>query len=198
MKFRDILFLILALLDCLLGISQLLIIKGVGDLEATVYSEPVEKIVEVEKEIYVYMSDPDEFGTTPPWSPVEVEYIAKCVKGEAGRCDKKQQSGVVWCILNRVDDERYPNTIIEVVAQPNQFHGYRASNSVDEDIVALVEDVLWRWYLEKKYGLGDYGRTLPKDYLYFVGDGRVNHFCKKSGSKNYWDWSWGDPYGLHS
>lgn len=56
-----------------------------------------------------------------------------------------------------------------------QFYGYDPSNPVDPDILALVEDVLARWMAEKEC-VGSVGRVLPKEYLYFTGDGAHNYF----------------------
>lgn len=130
-----------------------------------------------------------------PWSEEDVIYLAKTIQGEAGVCTKLQQSGVAWCVLNRVDSERFGyDSIKEAVTAPNQFQGYSPNITLREDIVALAEDVLARWYLEKEYG-NSYGRTLPADYLFFVGDHvATNYFSKVEGSKNYWDWSLGNPY----
>ena len=49
----------------------------------------------------------------------EAEYIAKALYGEARGCSTTEQAAVVWCILNRVDDESglWPDDIIGVVTQ---------------------------------------------------------------------------------
>ena len=94
----------------------------------------------------------------------EITMLAQTVYGEAGGCSKLQQSAVVWCILNRVDAGR--GSIAQVITAPNQFHGYSSSFPVTDEIEALVRDVVARWKLEKTIG-GEFGRTLPNDYLYF-------------------------------
>ena len=95
--------------------------------------------------------------------------IAKTVYGEALITHSDMEmAAVAWCILNRVDSTEafFPDTIMEVVTQDSQFHGYSESNPVDPHIEWLVRDVLNRWTLEKA-GAEDVGRVLPKDYLYF-------------------------------
>lgn len=124
----------------------------------------------------------------------EIEILAKTVWGEARGCNKLEQSSVIWCILNRVDAGY--GTIIEVVTAPNQFHGYNSNFPVTDEIKALVQDVIARWKLEKVYG-GNFGRTLPSEYLYFSAnaEGTSNIFrTKYTGSCEVWDWNCWNPY----
>lgn len=64
---------------------------------------------------------------------------------------------------------------------------------VDDEIEALCEDVLSRWYAEKD-GEADVGRVLPSDYLWFTGDGKRNHFRNAYRGGQIWDWSLPTPY----
>lgn len=127
----------------------------------------------------------------------EIALIAKTVLGEAGCSTKLQQSGVVWCILNRVDSGY--GTIAEVVLAKNQFHGYNAMHPVEDDIKALVVDVIARWKLEK-IGCWNVGRTLPKEYLFFHADGTGfgNSFTTQDplliGNYTTWNWDCWNPY----
>ena len=123
----------------------------------------------------------------------EIDHIAKTVWGEARGLSKTHQAGVVWAILNRCDDGRFGKGIISVVTAPGQFAGYRSSNPVDPEIRELVVDVLDR-YSKEKAGIENVGRVLPKEYLYFRGNGKVNLFSKKWNSTNIWGWSLESPY----
>ena len=123
----------------------------------------------------------------------EIDHIAKTVWGEARGLSKTHQAGVVWAILNRCDDGRFGKGIISVITAPSQFAGYRSGNPVDPEIRELVVDVLDR-YSQEKAGIKNVGRVLPKDYLYFRGNGRVNLFSKEWNSKNIWNWSLESPY----
>ena len=100
--------------------------------------------------------------------------IAKMLYGESRGCSIDNQQKAVWCVLNRVDDERYPDSIIEVLSQSGQFHGYSPNHPVWDDLTAVAEDVLTRWSVEKQ-GVA-VNRELPKSYLYFTGTGRENIF----------------------
>ena len=123
----------------------------------------------------------------------DAEFIAKAVWGEARNCDMAHQAAVVWCILNRVDSALFPNTIREVVTQKHQFAGYHAGNPVDSDILALACDVLARWSIEPSCMAG-VGRVLPKEYLYFGGNGALNQFRTGYNGGTVWDWSLDNPY----
>ena len=123
----------------------------------------------------------------------EIDHIAKTVWGEARGLSKTHQAGVVWTILNRCDDGRFGKGVIGVVTAPSQFAGYRSGNPVDPEIRELVVDVLDR-YSQEKAGIKNVGRVLPKEYLYFRGNGKVNLFSKKWNSNNVWDWSLKSPY----
>ncbi len=123
----------------------------------------------------------------------EIETLAKIVYQEArGIRENSHKAAVVWCILNRVDDGYWGDTIVEVATYPNAF-AWVPDTPVERELVDLVVDVITRWNYEKE-GLSNVGRTLPKDYLYFTGDGSYNHFTREWGSTDYWDWSLPDPY----
>lgn len=124
----------------------------------------------------------------------EIEIIAKAVWGEARSCNQLERSAVIWCILNRVDAGY--GTIIEVVTAKDQFHGYNSNFPVTDEIEALTKDVIARWKLEKAYG-GNFGRTLPSEYLYFSAnsDGSSNIFRTQwTGAYEVWDWNCWNPY----
>lgn len=121
-------------------------------------------------------------------SQEEVEMIAKVLYREArGVKDKDQIAAVAWCILNRVDHPNHPNTIKEVIIQPEQF-AWIENTPIEPWLLELSEDVVYKWCLEKE-GSVNVGRTLPPGYCFFVGDGVTNHFRKDFMSKKVWDWS---------
>lgn len=107
-----------------------------------------------------------------------IDHIAQCLYAKARGCSNTQQEAVVWCILNRVDSELFPNSIREVI---DQGFTWNCNAPVTEEFQVLAEKVLSEWEKEKS-GLGVY-RVLPSDYLYFYGDGEVNHFYKEWGNR---------------
>ena len=104
----------------------------------------------------------------------DVIAIAKMLYGESRGCSVSNQQKAVWCVLNRVDADGFPDTIIGVLSQSGQFHGYSPNHPVWDELTAVAEDVLTRWSLEKQ-GVA-VNRELPKSYLYFTGTGRENIF----------------------
>ena len=108
------------------------------------------------------------------FTDADVVAVAKMLYGESRGCSIDNQQKAVWCVLNRVDDERYPDSIIAVLSQSGQFHGYSPNHPVWDDLTAVAEDVLTRWSLEKQ-GVA-VNRELPKSFLYFTGTGKENVF----------------------
>lgn len=128
----------------------------------------------------------------PTPDPYEIELIGRTIWGEAGGVSSKaERSAVAWCILNRAD--AWDKTIAETVTAPQQFQGYRPWGECPQEHLDLAEDVLTRWNAEKA-GASNVGRTLPQNYLYFIGDGVRNYFTVEWQSSEYWDWSLPDPY----
>ena len=124
----------------------------------------------------------------------EVEALAKMLYGEArGITSDTEKAACVWCVLNRVDDPRFPDTVLEVLEAPYQFAGYSADYPVLPELAVLAADVLKRYHAEKN-GEENVERVLPAEYLYFTGDGRNNHFTIGWKDAETWDWSLQNPY----
>lgn len=106
-----------------------------------------------------------------PWEPdpAEVTALAQTLYGECRGCSELQQRAVCWCIFNRVDDPRFPDTVLGVITQRSQFFGYSASNPVWDSLYAVAYDCLVDWHDGAE-------RVLEPEYLYFYGDGSRNHF----------------------
>ena len=119
----------------------------------------------------------------PPEAPVyyemyftedDVAEVAKMLWGEARGCTRDNQIKCAWVVVNRVDDERFPDTIQGVLSQPHQFHGYSESFPVTDELYSVAFDVLTRWSYEKQ-GI-PVRRELASSFLWFTGDGVTNYF----------------------
>ena len=108
------------------------------------------------------------------FSEDDVVAMAKMLWGEARGCTRDNQAMAVWCVLNRVDDPRFPDTILGVLSQPSQFHGYSPDFPVWDELKEVARDVLTRWSLEKQGVTVE--RELPNTYLWFTGYNGSNHF----------------------
>lgn len=158
------------------------------DLTPTVI---VEEVVEVVEEVTVT------YDVYAPWSVSDrhATMLAKLAWGEARGCSTMEQAAVMWCALNRVDSEdpQFPDYLEDVITQENQFY-YSESFPVKQELFLLALDVLARWNSEH-YLMGESGRVLPQEYLWFGGDGEHNWFRTTlylNGSN--WDWSLPNPY----
>ena len=108
------------------------------------------------------------------FTEADVTALAQMLYGEARGCTVDNQMKCVWCVLNRVDDSRFPDTIQGVLSQPSQFHGYSPDFPVWDELKDVALDVLTRWSLEKQGVTVE--RELPTTYLWFTGYNGSNHF----------------------
>lgn len=123
----------------------------------------------------------------PAADPADMRRLAQMVWGEARGVESKvEQEAVIWCVFNRIDDPRFPNTIAEVCTQ-SQFHGYDPDNPVEPEFYDMALRVWNEW---NRLHLGDPTavRTLPVEYVYFHGDGERNWFrTEYEEFKNFWE-----------
>ncbi len=99
------------------------------------------------EEVVDFVNEPteivDEESTV---SEKEIELLALITMAEAGGEPADGQRLVIDVILNRVDSDRFPNTITEVIYQPNQFspmlNGAIERCYVRDDIYQLVLEEL--------------------------------------------------------
>lgn len=124
----------------------------------------------------------------------DINALARMLYGEArGIQSDTEKAACIWVVLNRVDDDRWSDDILEVLSQPWQFGGYSVKHPVEEELRELAADVYDRWVDEKSTGQ-DSGRIIPNDYFFWYGDGKHNYFRKEYKDKITWDWSIDSPY----
>lgn len=123
----------------------------------------------------------------PAADPADMRRLAQMVWGEARGVELKvEQEAVIWCVFNRIDDPRFPDTIAEVCTQ-SQFHGYDPDNPVEPEFYDMALSVWNEW---NRLHLGDPTavRTLPVEYVYFHGDGERNWFrTEYEEFENFWE-----------
>lgn len=129
---------------------------------------------------------------TARYTEEEVEIVAKILYRECrGIPSDTEKACVVWTMCNRVD-AGYADTIKAVATAELQYAWY-PDTPVWDELYDLAKDVLNRWSRESA-GFTGSGRVLPKDYLWFSGDGDHNHFRNKYRGGTRWDYSLESPY----
>ena len=118
--------------------------------------------------------------------------LAQLMWAEARGCTKREQSLVAWTVLNRVDSNfAGMSDFWSIITAPYQF-AYSPNNPYEDYELEIAIDVLKRWAAEKD-GVEDSGRTLPKGYIFYYGDGVHNYFGITQGGSELW-FGLGDPY----
>lgn len=111
----------------------------------------------------------------------EAEYIAKVLYGTAQNNSERDQRTVVWCILNRVDNTAYPDTVREVCEQSSQWMGYSDKNPVIVSLYNVAMKELKTWH-------NDY-RPVSSDYIYMSWSSReitLRDTYEKGTGTRYW------------
>jgi len=102
-------------------------------------------------------------------TPQDVELLMYCVEAEAGNQSLYGRKLVADVVLNRVDDDDFPNTISEVIKQKYQFTTYwngaieskRISGVSGDTIDAVTSELINRTNSDVMYftagGYGNYG-----------------------------------------
>lgn len=139
---------------------------------------------------------PSGAGAAAAYEPdaAEVDALARMLYGEArGIASDMEKAACVWCVLNRVDDPRFPDTVLEVLEAPKQFSGYKADYPVLPELAEIAADVLTRYQAERDGDTGA-GRVLPVEYVFFTGDGKHNHFTAEWKNGIAYQWTLTNPY----
>ena len=64
-----------------------------------------------------------------------------------------------WCVLNRVDNPTYPDTLQDVIAQPKQWMRYDPTNPIIESLSQLAREQLDAWH-------NDTHRPVSNEYVF--------------------------------
>lgn len=153
----------------------------------------------------------------------EVDLLARTIYAEARGLSVTEQAAVAWCVLNRVDAGYGTLTeVLTAPHQFATWHGEIAQEQ--RDIAADVLTRWEREKLgcpgeAQRSGFGgertssgtseavhtgadegcaacedEVGRVLPREYLWFTGDGVRNYFRDAYTDGEYWDWGLESPY----
>ena len=91
------------------------------------------------------------------YSDEEVQAITRTLAGECYDDKLEDKKKVVEVILNRVSNEKFEKTVLEVVSAKGQFAGYwRQSRPVSESDIQIAEEILTDWYANDCKALSEY------------------------------------------
>lgn len=121
----------------------------VPEVEIEVVSEPEVIIQEESQEIVAQevVSVRKVEGITTGDVEGQIYLLAKGIHGEASICDREEKYKVGTVIMNRVASSKYPNTVEEVLAQPNQYSCYQDSRWYTEEPSAEEMEIAKDIYL---------------------------------------------------
>ena len=71
-------------------------------------------------------------------------YMSHTVQAEAGYCEREMQEGVASVIMNRVNSDLFPDSVMECILQPGQYStaSYLASHEPTEQVIEVCKDIL--------------------------------------------------------
>lgn len=116
------------------------------------------------------------------------ELAGRLLWGEGGGVqDDANRRATLWTAINRAD--AWGGTLESRILQENAFHGMATPGTVPEQHINEAREIIALWQLEKAGWIipDTFPAGLPVRFLYFEGDGRVNHFSTKYGGGEYWD-----------
>ena len=90
-------------------------------VESTILKESDKEKPKIENEKKSSTKKQKKSKQSKPYTDEELYILSHLINGEAGGHSKELQIGVGSVVLNRVKDERFPNTIKEVVFQKGQY-----------------------------------------------------------------------------
>lgn len=129
---------------------EVLLMFACGVLAGTRNKPEVLKPVSVSSVESELLQSADKIGTsTVFWYTAEEEWMLACVvQAELREGSREQKVLVAEVVLNRVESDRFPNSIEEVLTQKGQFSSignyYSTHYEPDEDTLYAVETALGR------------------------------------------------------
>lgn len=95
--------------------------------------------------------------TEAAYTENDLYYLSHIIQAEAGYCSTEMMEGVGSVVLNRVADERFPDTVQGVIEQPGQYTPMSNGmfwNEPTEEVIEVAEDLL------------ENGSKFPADVIY--------------------------------
>lgn len=113
--------------------------KAIGTYEGWLEDYKIEQVRLAEEEI---ASDPYTLQLN-----AEADMLAKVLYGVKDNSTDDLRT-YCWCIFNRVDNSAFPNTLEDVIEQPDQWMRYHATNPILDDLYEVARAELDRWHTD--------------------------------------------------
>lgn len=121
--------------------------------------------------------------------PSVADVAGRLIWGEGGAVsDTANRYASLWTAINRVD--AWGGTLLERMTEENAFHGLGVVGDVPEQFVQEARLIIALWEMEREGWIipaGDFPAGLPERFLFFEGDGMINHFSTNFGGGEYWN-----------
>lgn len=111
----------------------------------------------------------------------EAESLARILYGVKDN-DKDDLRTLCWCVFNRTDNPAFPNTLEEVIAQPQQWMRYSEDSPVLEDLYQIAREQLEAWH-------SDAHRPCSSDYVFMSwtpSDICLRDAWREGSGTHYW------------
>jgi hypothetical protein len=116
-------------------------------------------------------------------SQQEAEELARMLYGIKDN-DTDDLRTACWCVFNRVDNTAFPDTVQDVIAQPDQWMRYDPTNPVLQNLYKIAYEQLEAWH-------SDTHRIVAAEYVFmnWSKDDIVlrDNWAEGSGT-HYWRW----------
>lgn len=111
----------------------------------------------------------------------EAEQLARVLYGVKDN-DSEDMKTYCWCVFNRTDNPAFPNTLEEVIAQPQQWMRYDEDSPVLEDLYQIAREQLDAWH-------SDAHRPCSSDYVFMSwtpSDICLRDAWREGSGTHYW------------
>ena len=111
----------------------------------------------------------------------EAEMLAKVLYGVKDN-DTDDLRTYCWCVFNRVENVSFPDTLADVISQPQQWMRYDKTNPVLENLYNIAREELDYWHTSNR-------RPVSSDYVFMswsAGDICLRDVWSEGSGTHYW------------
>jgi hypothetical protein len=111
----------------------------------------------------------------------QAQALAKVLYGVKDNSEQDLRT-MCWCVFNRVDSPDYPDTLEEVIDQPQQWMRYDPENPVIDNLYKIAEQELVAWQDGKT-------RPITSDFVYMnwtPNQIKLRNAWKDGSTTDYW------------